>query len=327
MIKNQWYVVYDAKKLKKNKVVGIKRLGENLVLWRNSDNSTGCIADKCCHRGASLSQGMVKDNHIQCPFHGLEFSTDGKCVLIPANGKNTKVPDTFFQRSYVTQEKHGFIWIFWGDAKEGLPEIPFFDNIDPKLHYADIENHWNMHYTRCIENQLDVLHLPFVHRTSIGKGNKVLINGPNTIINDKGFHVFIKNELDEGQKPLKPAEMPQPLPGQQHLEFIFPNLWQNYLTEKLLIFISFTPIDEENTLLFLRMYQNITNIPLLVQLLDWIMMRYNLVILNQDKRVVLKQLPKKSDINMDERLLMADQPIIKYRQIRQQMLDEVENKG
>ncbi len=324
MIGNQWYVVYAARKLKRNRVVGIKRLGENLVLWRNPDNSIGCVADKCCHRGASLSQGLVKDNHIQCPFHGIEYSAEGQCILIPANGKSSSIPDSFHQKPYATQEKYGFIWIFWGDKKEVLPEIPFFENISPKMHYVGIENYWKMHYTRCIENQLDVLHLPFVHRTTIGKGNSTVINGPNTLPTPNGFDVYLKNEVDTGQKPLKPAEMPPPLPGQMHLEFMFPNLWQNYLSKKLRIFISFTPIDEENTLLFLRMYQKIVNIPLLQPLVDWIMMKYNLVILNQDKRVVLKQLPPKSGLKMDERLLMADQPIIKYRQIRQQLLDYLE---
>ena len=324
MIKNQWYVIYDARKLKKGAVVSIKRLSEKLVLWRNTDNTLGCIADKCCHRGASLSQGFVKDNHIQCPFHGIEFSYDGGCQLIPANGKNANIPETFSQKSYITQEKHGFIWIFWSNQKEQLPEIPFFDNIDAKMHFAGFENHWQMHYTRCIENQLDVLHLPFVHRTTIGKGNRTIINGPNTVMTDNGFNIYIKNELDNGQKPLKPNEMPEPLHNQQHLKFIFPNLWQNFLTPKLLIIISFTPVDEENTLLFLRMYQKMVNIPLLEQLLNVIMMKYNLIILNQDKRIVLKQLPNKSDIHMNEHLIMADQPIIKYRQLRQQLLDENE---
>lgn len=322
MIPNQWYAIFNAKKLRRNLPVGIKRLNEHLIIWRNNDNSIGCITDHCIHRGASLSLGKVVNKNIQCPFHGLEFNADGKCVLIPANGKQNKVPDTFYTKSYVAAEKFGFIWIFWGKQKNDLPEIPFFDDIDEKMPSAMFENHWPMHYTRCIENQLDVLHLPFVHRTTIGKGNKTLINGPRVDMCDNGFYIYIKNENDSGQKPLKPAEMPEPQTGQQHLQFIFPNLWQNYLTEKLRIFISFTPVDEENTIIYLRMYQKIVSIPVLKNLLHFIMMQYNLIILNQDKRVVITQLPKKSELKMDERLVMADLPIVKYRQIRQQMLDD-----
>ncbi len=36
-------------------------------------------------------------------------------------------------------------------------------------------------------------------------------------------------------------------PRKFHLEFIFPNLWQNYLGEKVRIFVAFVPVDESNT--------------------------------------------------------------------------------
>ncbi len=322
MIYNQWYAIYDAKKLRKNSIVGLKRLNENLIIWRKNDNTIGCISNQCIHRGASLSLGRIVNDHVQCPFHGIEFNSNGDCTLIPANGRQFKIPGNFKIRHYNAIEKHGFIWMFWGNIKEGLPEIPFFNNIDRSLKYATLESHWNMHYTRCIENQLDVLHLPFVHRTTIGKGNKTLVNGPRVDMSNNGFYVYLKNDTDTGQAPLKPAEMPLPLPGQQHLQFIFPNIWQNYLTEELRIFISFTPVDEENTILYLRMYQKIITIPVFKNLINFIMMKYNLVILNQDKNVVHTQIPKKSDLKMGEQLVTGDLPIIRYRQTRQQMLEK-----
>lgn len=321
MIYNQWYIIYNAKKLRKNKPVGLRRLNEDLIIWRNNDNSIGCISDRCIHRGASLSLGKTAGDHIQCPFHGLEFDINGECKLIPGNGRQFKIPRNFHTKSYRAYEKHGFIWIFWGDKKEDIPEIPFFKDIDDSMACAMIENKWNMHYTRCIENQLDVLHLPFVHNTTIGKGNKTLVNGPRTEMSDNGFYVYVKNDFDNGQAPLRPEEMPAPIPGQFHLQFIFPNLWQNYISDKLRIFISFTPIDEENTILYLRMYQKIMVFPVLKKLVNFLMMKYNLIILNQDKRVVLTQLPKKSELKMGEQLVTGDMPIIKYRQIRQQMLE------
>jgi hypothetical protein len=47
----------------------------------------------------------------------------------------------------------------------------------------------------------------------------------------------------------------------------------------------------------------------------------SIVILRQDKRVVLTQLPKKSEFKMDERLIMGDKPIIEYRKHRQKLMD------
>lgn len=58
-----------------------------LALFRNAAGEICCVVDKCTHRGAQLSKGKVKDNCVQCPFHGLEFDKSGKCAFIPANGK------------------------------------------------------------------------------------------------------------------------------------------------------------------------------------------------------------------------------------------------
>jgi len=39
-------------------------------------------------------------------------------------------------------------------------------------------DHWAAHYARCHREQLDVVHLPFIHYNTIGRGNKTLVNGP-----------------------------------------------------------------------------------------------------------------------------------------------------
>jgi len=52
----------------------------------------------------------------------------------------------------------------------------------------------------------------------------------------------------------------------------------------------------------------------------------NRIILNQDKRVVITQLPKKTSFKMDERLIMGDKPIIEYRKYRQELIDRNEKK-
>jgi phenylpropionate dioxygenase-like ring-hydroxylating dioxygenase large terminal subunit len=56
MIFNQWYAVLSSKEVKKNRLLVVTRFGEKLVFWRNEKGEIGCLADKCCHRGASLSE-------------------------------------------------------------------------------------------------------------------------------------------------------------------------------------------------------------------------------------------------------------------------------
>ena len=77
MLKNLWYVVLDAKEVKRNKPIGVTRLSQKLVLWRDEKNQINCIYDQCCHRGASLSIGKLVENHLQCPFHGFQYDRFG----------------------------------------------------------------------------------------------------------------------------------------------------------------------------------------------------------------------------------------------------------
>ena len=83
--------------------------------------------------------------------------------------------DLAFFRSWPVKEKCGIIFLRYGESEKMTDGLPFFDeDIDASWVYSEIEDHWNSHYSRCIENQLDVVHLPFVHYNTIGCGNRLI---------------------------------------------------------------------------------------------------------------------------------------------------------
>jgi phenylpropionate dioxygenase-like ring-hydroxylating dioxygenase large terminal subunit len=100
------------------------------------------------------------------------------------------------------------------------------------------------------------------------------------------------------------------------LQLVFPNVWQNQISEKVRIVVAFVPVDENNTTLYLRFYQKFLTVPILGKWVSILAMPFNLRILNQDKRVVLTQLPAKTDLYMKENLFQADLPIILFRKYR-----------
>jgi phenylpropionate dioxygenase-like ring-hydroxylating dioxygenase large terminal subunit len=323
MIYNQWYPVLDSKELKRSKPLKIKRFNENMAIWRAEDNTVCCISDKCCHRGASLSCGRITQDGLQCPFHGFVFDKTGNVKTIPANGKNRVVPESMKVPFWKTFEGHGFIWVWWGNHSKA-PTEPFFFSDLSGFSYSGFSDHWNVHYSRAIENQLDVVHLPFVHRTTIGKGNKTLVHGPVVIREDDMLSFFVWNIVDDGNTiPLKQDEIKdyEKLP---HLSFHYPNIWQNYISEKIRAFAAFIPVDDENTIIYIRYYQNLIRIPILKWIFNYLGKISSIVILRQDKRVVITQLPKKSSVKMDERLIMGDKPIIEYRKHRQELIERFE---
>jgi phenylpropionate dioxygenase-like ring-hydroxylating dioxygenase large terminal subunit len=267
------------------------------------------------------------EHTVECPFHGFRYESSGRCRLIPANGKNASVPPRFQVSSYRTFEKHGFIWIWWGDDPPKEREPYFFEDIDDSFSSSLIVEGWKTHYSRAIENQLDVMHLPFVHRTTIGRGNRTLVNGP--VAEWKSHeHLVVRpfNDIDNGQEPLKPEQIRPPYPP-FHVELHFPNLWQNWISESMRIVVAFAPVDVENTLLYLRFYQKFLRLPLLDSLVNAAFMRFNRVVLHQDRRVVETQVPKPSglkavDSSLRENLVHGDGPIGAYRMRREELIRE-----
>ncbi len=325
MIRDQWYVVMDSTQVK-DKPVGVTRMGEKLVFWRDDAGQVSCLRDLCAHRGAALSKGKVVHGHIQCPFHGFEYDTSGRGVLIPANGKNTPVPERFKVHQYPTHEAHGFIWIWWGDTPPDNLEPPcFFDNIDVDFTYGRAYDPWKAHYSRVIENQLDVVHLPFVHYNTIGRGERTLVDGPLVEwLDEDRFRVYVFNRQDDGTSP-RPPEALTKVESAVHLEFIFPNLWQNHISEDVRVMAAFVPVDEAHTLLYLRFYQRFFNVPVLRDIFNKLAMPMNVYIAHQDRRVVETQKPKPSGLRIGERLVQGDRPIVEYRRRRQALLDAVKD--
>jgi phenylpropionate dioxygenase-like ring-hydroxylating dioxygenase large terminal subunit len=238
--------------------------------------------------------------------------------MIPANGARTPVPPNFKVTAYPVSESHGLVWIFWGD-REPVEQPRFFEDIGPKFSYRTWIDHWACHYTRCIENQLDVVHLPFVHYNTIGRGNAALVNGPRVEWKGNDMFVYVYNAVDRGQKPHTPGETPVPVPGQFHLQFRMPHIWQNWIVEGLRVFIAFVPVDEGNTLLYLRFYQKFVRVPGLRALMNAIGRLQSIVIARQDKRVVLTQVPNRTELKMGENLIQGDLPVLEYRRRRAEM--------
>lgn len=317
MIRDQWYPVLMSNEVRK-KPVSAMRMGEKMLFWRDKEG-VNCIHDRCIHRGVSLSLGKIVNNHIQCPFHGLEYDKTGKCTVIPSNSGCTPVPDNFRVKSYTTAEKHGFIWIYWSDKAGNPDDIEFFDDLDSDFYQYTVKDYWDTHYSRVIENQLDSAHVPFVHHNTIGRGLGKMNDGPLLEwVNDRKFYVYTFIKEDDCTKPKKPEELTRP-DVEFKLEFIFPNIWQNHITDKMRIMIAFVPIDDEHTVLYLRFYQKFVRVPLLGQLITRMFMPFNVIVAHQDRRVVNTQTPKASGLKIDENLFQADMPIIQYRKKREEL--------
>lgn len=325
MIQNQWYAVLPSKAVPKDRLVAVKRMGIELVFFRDREGHVGALVDQCTHRGARLSIGKHEGNCISCPFHAIAFDTQGACVQIPANGMaHQEKLERYNVKAYPVKEAHGIIYLWWG---EGTPteQLTFFEDYVPEgTVYSEIEDHWQAHYSRAIENQLDVVHVPIVHHNTIGRGNKRLINGPKVLFEKETLITSANNALDVGQKPLPPEACTI---NPTFLAFRYPNVWMNHISDKIKVIIYFAPVDDENTVLYIRFYSAVFKTRWANRLLAWSGKFANRIIERQDKRVVITQRPKASGLRSGEKLIPGDGPIVKYRMLRDEKQREGRHEG
>ena len=175
-LRNAWYVAATIDELASARLLARTLLDEPIVFFR--DARTGKVAaleDRCCHRGAPLSLGEILDAGLMCGYHGLVFDRSGACVEMP--GSHGRIPASARVRSYPVAEQGGFVWIWMGErdpaADHLIPSIPQYsaaDDQQPRRSHGVM--HVKANYVLFLENLMDLTHLPYVHKTTIG-GNAV----------------------------------------------------------------------------------------------------------------------------------------------------------
>ncbi|MFT5587315.1 MAG: phenylpropionate dioxygenase-like ring-hydroxylating dioxygenase large terminal subunit, partial [Cognaticolwellia sp.] len=165
LIADRWYVVLDAKELGRGEVLGRMRLSQDLVFWRDHTGQAFAARDRCPHRWTKLSNGKMVGDALQCPFHGFEFGPDGVCTKMPAHPER-KISGAMSLTMLPMTEAHGFLWMWTGPSAAPDSDPAFFDFAGYSASGSQLIVPVANSYTRAVENQLDMTHLPFVHRDS-----------------------------------------------------------------------------------------------------------------------------------------------------------------
>ncbi|HXA36923.1 MAG TPA: aromatic ring-hydroxylating dioxygenase subunit alpha [Steroidobacteraceae bacterium] len=170
-LRNAWYVAAMHDELPAGKLLARTYLDEPIVLFRTSNGQPRALADRCPHRFAPLSQGILCDggNAIQCGYHGLKFDGDGTCVHSPQG----PAPKAATVKRFVVRERDGLIWLWAGaaaDADDSL--IPDFSRVTRAPPEATVRGYLSTGcgYELFVDNILDLTHADFVHRGSLGSG-------------------------------------------------------------------------------------------------------------------------------------------------------------
>ncbi|MBM4252309.1 MAG: aromatic ring-hydroxylating dioxygenase subunit alpha [Deltaproteobacteria bacterium] len=293
-----WYAVAESREVGRTGPVGMRRFGVDLVFWRENAGNLVVQRDLCPHRSVKLSLGSItKSGTIACPFHGMQFDAGGACRHVPETGKPASA---LCLQTFWTVERYGFVWLWIGDEAPQVDQVPWFDELDDSFDYATIVEHVDCHITRAIENQLDFVHLAFVHRTTIGRG----------------FDPTRKATVESDDSSVKFSVQQNEKFADSSICFKMPNIWMNTITKRFRIMLAFCPIDENRTRIYLRTYQALVTWPLLGSALTRLMNQSNRIVFKQDSRIVNSHPAGAStDTGAGELLFAGDGPIRHLRRL------------
>lgn len=227
--KETWYPVHYVEDLDKTKPSKFTLLGQDLVLWWDSQGSCWrAFEDQCPHRLAPLSQGRIaEDGLLECPYHGWAFQGNGSCDRIPQ-----ALPETSPQeskracvQSLPTAVRQGLLFVYPGQP-ENAPKVtvPMIELLEESPdEWICLNTFRDLPYDALtlLENVLDASHVPFTHHRSVGnRTNAAPVELDVLEAGKQGFIGLWKEGPRRGTL------------GQQHTRFIAPALMWHDLTSK-----------------------------------------------------------------------------------------------
>jgi phenylpropionate dioxygenase-like ring-hydroxylating dioxygenase large terminal subunit len=203
------------------------------------------------------------------------------------------------------REAGGLLWVFTGlDAGGTEPDVPEAltqEGWSRWIHHED----WRGHWTRAMENMLDMPHVPFVHRRTIGRGLRAQLKRDSVMhidLEETSFGFRIRSALDGAAT-------------QGWLEWHRPNAMALYILpgappdRGFRQHVFCVPIDQERT----RMIVVSTRTFLRHNPLGWVADQLNRRILLEDRDIVGSSQPPEVPPPGEELSVATDAPTLYFR--------------
>jgi phenylpropionate dioxygenase-like ring-hydroxylating dioxygenase large terminal subunit len=164
----------------------LRRMGEDLVLFRDRSGTLGLLHLQCAHRNASLEFGVIEQQGIRCCYHGWLFGTDGTILETPGEPPGSPICRNISQGAYPVIEYEYMIFAYFGPIAE-MPPFPVFDTMelpdDMMVPYLVASP---ANWVQVFENSIDPYHVTFLHtRVSGVQFQENLVNLPVVNYHDR----------------------------------------------------------------------------------------------------------------------------------------------
>jgi len=104
------------------KPVRARVVGEDLVVFRDSEGRIGVLDERCPHRRASLALGRNEEGGLRCLYHGWKMDVEGNVLEMPSEPAASCLAQKAKHRAYPVKEWGGVVWAWLGPA-DAMPEF------------------------------------------------------------------------------------------------------------------------------------------------------------------------------------------------------------
>lgn len=147
--------------------VRVRLLGEDLVVFRDSDGRLGVLDEHCPHRRASLVLGRNEECGLRCLFHGWKIDVEGNVLEMASEPPESGLAQKVKMKAYPAREAGGFVWTYMGPA-ETMPEFEppaFAPTPDTKVSIVKV--HVDCNWAQVVEGQIDSAHSSSLHSSEM----------------------------------------------------------------------------------------------------------------------------------------------------------------
>ena len=169
MMRRHWLPVCLSEEVaeKDGAPVRARLLGEDLIVFRDTNGRLGVLGEHCPHRGASLVYGRNEEGGLRCLYHGWKFDAEGKVVDMPSEAPGACERLKMKHLSYPSREGGGFIWVWMGPPEVMREfEAPAWAPT-PRTRISIVKMHAACNWAQVLEGSIDSAHSSSLHSTNM----------------------------------------------------------------------------------------------------------------------------------------------------------------
>jgi phthalate 4,5-dioxygenase oxygenase subunit len=147
--------------------VQARLLGEDLVVFRDTEGRIGVLDEHCPHRRASLVMGRNEEGGLRCLYHGWKVDVAGNVLEMASEPAASGLCGKVKHKAYPTREWGGFVWAYMGPPEEMSAFEPpaFAPTAETRVAIVKVQVPCN--WAQILEGAIDSAHSSSLHSTDM----------------------------------------------------------------------------------------------------------------------------------------------------------------